>query len=120
MRIDYSLLCKKLKKAFIKDKTMANQKAVQKPATEKPGTMWAARRINSAFMTSEKIPSVKMVSGNVMSLTTGLIKIFMMPSTTAKMTALKSVTVAPGTKNVAIKMASVETKRCIMIFIPVL
>ncbi|MDQ5954074.1 MAG: hypothetical protein QG583_1, partial [Patescibacteria group bacterium] len=51
------------------DSTIENQKAGKKPATLKLGTIAAASRINRAFITSENMPSVSMVSGNAMILT---------------------------------------------------
>jgi hypothetical protein len=104
----------------MRDNTIENQKAVQKPATLKPGTIFEARMMNRAFITSEKIPRVRMVTGRAISLTTGLIKIFIIPKTTARTTAPKSVTVAPGTRYVAIIMANVETNKCINIFMGLL
>lgn len=109
-----------MKNAFISDKTIENQNAVQNPATSNPATIFDAKIINRAFITSEKRPRVSIVIGKAMSLTTGLIKIFIIPKTTAKTTALKSVTVAPGTRYVAIIMANVETIKCINIFISLL
>lgn len=90
---------------------MENQKAVQKPAILKPGTIAAASNMNSAFMTSEKIPSVTIVRGNVMSLTTGLINTFIIPSTIANTTAPVIVITVPGMRYVAIRIATVETNR---------
>ncbi len=83
---------------MIKDKTIENQKAVQKPATLNPGTIFEARMINRAFITSEKRPRVIMVKGSAITFTTGLMKTFIIPKTTAKTIALKSVTVVPGTR----------------------
>ena len=113
----YSESWNKWKNAFIKDKTIENNNAVQNPATSNPGTIFEAKIINRAFMTSEKRPRVSMVIGRVINLTTGLIKIFIIPKTTAKTTALGSVTVAPGTRYVAMIIANVETTKCINIFI---
>lgn len=75
-----------------------NQNAVQKPETVKPGTIFEAKIINKALITKEKIPSVSIVSGNVITLTNGFIKIFITPKTTANTTAPVKVTDAPGSK----------------------
>jgi len=99
------------------DSTIENQKAVQKPATLKLGTIASASRINSAFITSENMPSVSIVRGNAMILTTGLMNTFITPSTIASTTALVSVIVVPGIRYVAISIATVETNRCMNIFI---
>ena len=93
------------------ERTMENQNAVQKPAMWKLGTIAAASMINSAFMTSEKIPSVKMVIGSAMSFTTGLMSKLITPSTIAKMTAPSTVTVAPGTRYTVTRIAIMETMR---------
>jgi len=99
------------------DSAIENQKAIQKPATLKPGTMAAASSINSAFITSENNPSVSTVSGKATSLTTGLINTFITPSTIESITALMSVIVVPGIRYVATMIAAVETNRCMSIFI---
>ncbi len=79
------------------DKTIENQKAVQKPETLKFGTIFDAKIINNAFIIKEKRPRVIIVSGRATNLTRGFIKIFITPKTTAKTTDPKSVTVTPGT-----------------------
>ena len=58
----------------------------------------AQSKMKTALITSEKMPKVKIVIGKATSLTTGLIKILITPSTTAKMTAARMVTNVPGTK----------------------
>jgi len=73
-----------------------NQKAVQNPATLKPGTIFDARIINSALITKEKSPKVMTVSGNVIIFTRGLINMLIIPKTTARTRAPTIVTDAPG------------------------
>lgn len=105
---------------MIKDRTIENQKAVQKPAMLKPGTIFDASIINKAFITNEKNPKVKNVIGKVINFTTGLIKMFITPRTTARIIALTNVIVAPGIIYVAISMVNVEINKCVNIFMKVL
>lgn len=98
------------------ESAIENQRAVQKPATLNPGTIFAASKINKALITSENNPRVRSVKGKAINFTTGFIKTFMMPSTTAKITALHRVTVAPGTMYVAMIMAKAPTTKCMNIF----
>lgn len=65
------------------ESTMLKIKAHQKLLTSKPGTISLARSINSALMTREKRPSVRMLIGRVRSVRTGLMKPLMRPSTRA-------------------------------------
>ena len=62
---------------------VAKTKASQNPATLNPPTMLAHKSTMSALITSEKRPSVKIVTGNERKLITGLMKALMRPSTTA-------------------------------------
>ena len=78
------------------DKTIENHRAVQKPATLNPGTILAAKIINNAFITSENSPRVSIVKGSAIIFTTGLIKTFITPRTTARTIEPSKVTVTPG------------------------
>ncbi len=60
---------------------------------------------------SEKRPRVKIVIGKAMSLTTGLMKTFIIPRTIASTMLLTSVTSAPGIKYVATIIAIAETNK---------
>lgn len=96
---------------------MANQNADQKPDTPKLGTIFEAKIINAAFITREKIPRVSIVRGNAINFTIGFIKIFIIPRTIDKITALIIVTVTPGTKYAETIIAITETIKCVNIFI---
>ncbi len=86
------------KNAFIRERTIENQKAGQNPETEKPGTNFEAKRINRAFITREKSPRVSIVMGRAIIFITGFIKIFIIPKTTDNTMAPVNVTKIPGTK----------------------
>lgn len=99
------------KNALISERAIPNQKAGQNPETEKLGTTSEAKRINSALITRENIPRVRIVTGRAINLTIGLINIFIIPSTTAKIIAPHSVTSTPGTSSVAIIIEKTENKK---------
>ncbi len=107
-----------LKRAFTRERIMEKKKAVQKPETLNPGTIFAARRIKRAFTMREKIPSVTMVRGSVSIVTTGLIKALMRPSTIARTRAPISVTSTPGNRYATSTIAIAEIIQCfIFIFL---
>lgn len=80
------------------EKIIANQNAGQKPATEKPGTTDDASIINSALITRENIPSVRMFIGRVNKKIIGFINTFIRARTTAKTSAPIGVTITPGSR----------------------
>jgi hypothetical protein len=85
-----------LNNALTRESIIENQNAAQNPVTLKPGTKFDARITNKALITKENSPRVRMVSGNVISFTNGLINIFIKPKTTARTTAPIGVTFVPG------------------------
>lgn len=87
-----------MNRALIRDNTIENQKAVQKPETVNPGTIFEAKIINKAFIISEKIPKVNIVRGKVIIFINGLMNIFITPKTTERTIAPVRVTDAPGSK----------------------
>ena len=97
-----------MKKAFIKETTIENNNAVQKPETLKSGTIFAVSIIRPAFITRENNPRVRIFNGRVNRKIIGLINIFIIPSTTARTRAARRVTVTPGIRYAAKSMASVE------------
>ncbi len=68
---------------------MLNKIAVQRPATEKPGTNLAVIRINKPLITKVNSPRVKILNGSVNRRTIGLIKVLTIPKTTATTMAVK-------------------------------
>ena len=114
------MLLELLNTAFTSDKTIENQNAVQKPATENPGTTFAASIINPAFITRENNPRVRSVIGKVINFTIGLINMFIIPRTTATMIEATRVTVAPGSKYDVIIIAIADTNKCVNDFIKIL
>lgn len=97
-----------INRVFIRDTTIENKSAVQNPETLKFGTIFAASIISKAFITKENNPNVRIVRGRVNKVIIGLMKIFIIPSTTAKTMAEKIVMVTPGIKYAANKIANVE------------
>ena len=63
------------------------KKAVQNPDTLKPDTTDDTRSIISALITSRKKPKVKIVSGIVSRMTTGLMIAFASPSNSAEISS---------------------------------
>ena len=83
---------------LIKETIIEKNNAVQNPETENPSTILAASNINSALITKENNPKVIIVIGKVRIKIIGLIKTFIIPRTTARITAPKRVTVTPGSR----------------------
>jgi len=76
---------------------MLNHKAVQKPSTEKPTTIFDDKRISKALITKVNKPSVKILIGKVRINKIGLMTALIMPSTKANKTAVqKPVRTTPG------------------------
>lgn len=85
-------------KAIIK----APRNALAKPLTSKPGTSAAVSMIIKALMTNANRPKVKTDSGAVKNQSTGRMKAFIRPSTTAaSRNAMLLSAFMPGMKSVA-------------------
>jgi len=92
--------------------------AVQKPATVTPGTMAAASMIRNVLITRANNPRVMIESGKVRATSTGLMKVLIAPSTTARTRAdTTPSTPMPGTRYAEIPMAMAEMIQCINVFI---
>jgi hypothetical protein len=63
--------------------------AHQNEATEKPSIRELTRRIKTAFITKAKRPRERIVTGSVKSRSSGRMKVFTTPSTTAVIRALR-------------------------------
>ena len=70
-------------KVFAIDRTIPNIKAQKNPSIENPGTILLTKRINKAFKTSVKRPSVRIVIGRVNIIRIGFRIAFIMPKTKA-------------------------------------
>lgn len=99
---------------LINETISENKRAVQNPDTEKSGTIIAANKISNALITRENNPSVTIVIGKVKIKIIGLINILIIPSTIARIKAPSTVTVTPGNKYAATKIASVDIIQCVM------
>ena len=81
------------------DKTMLNIKAVIKPSTSKPSTIFVQSNTINALMTKRNKPKVSTVTGKVKNTIIGYIKMFNNPSTTATINAVVKPTIrTPGIK----------------------
>ena len=95
---------------------MLKRIADQKLSTINPGTIWAARRIKSAFITSAKSPKVIMVMGRVKIRRIGLKIALIIPKTTARIRAvIKLLTWIPGRKYAARIIAIASSSQLIKI-----
>lgn len=65
------------------ERTMLKITAKRNPVTVNPSIRLLARRINKPLIKNDKIPSVKILIGNVRILTIGLIKVLITASTNA-------------------------------------
>ena len=91
---------------------MPKYKAERNPSTEKPGTILSASITIRAFITMEKRPKVIIESGRVRRVSTGLIKMFIAPKTTARMKYVSHLsTETPGKRYAVTNMARAESKR---------
>ncbi len=94
-------------------KTIPPQKAEANEVTVKPGTSAEASSIIAAFTTSQKIPSVRMVSGNVMILRKNPRVALIKPMNTAAISAAAGpLTRKPGTNRETIQIASALKSQC--------
>jgi len=76
---------------------MLKRSAHQKFLTLNPGTIAETNKTKRAFITNEKIPRVKILSGNVKRDIIGLMNIFMIPRSKATIRAtVKPEIVTPG------------------------
>jgi hypothetical protein len=82
-----------------------NRSADKNPFTAKSGTIFAPRRINSALITNENNPNVRIVIGSVSNVTIGLINSEIIPRITAKTTAPVNVASTPGNMYTPISIA---------------
>lgn len=81
------------------DKTILNIKAVIKPSTSKPPTIFVQSNTIKALITKRNKPKVSTVTGSVKNTMIGLIKMFNNPSTTATISAVvKPAIRTPGMK----------------------
>ena len=81
------------------DKTILNNKAVQKESTLNPETRLSHNKIMTALMTNKKSPKVITVTGSVNKTNTGFTNIFSKPNTTETiMAALNPLTLTPSMK----------------------
>lgn len=92
------------------DSIMLKKKAVQKPLTEKPGTISLANKIIAALMISKNKPRVKMVIGIVSITSTGFRMEFKTESTIATRTPVTADSICtPGKINEVIITANALT-----------
>jgi len=90
----------------IRETIRLNSKAETQPSTEKPGTIYSARKIIRILITSRKSPKVIIVIGIVKATRMGFKKAFKRANTKATITAVfASEIVTPG-KNFAARKAA--------------
>ncbi len=87
-----------LKNELTRETTIPNSKAAKNVATVNPGTICPTNIIIATLITNAKRPKDKIVIGNVNSKSSGFIKVFIVPSTIATITAVcQLATSMPGT-----------------------
>ena len=100
------------------ERTIAKSAAHQNPSIVNPGTIFAANITKRTFKTSEKMPSVSTVKGNVNTLRIGLITALMNPSTRAAINAaINPVTCTPGKMYAVTMIARAEMMKWSIVFI---